>query len=125
MNRNAVVAAISLIASVMVVPAHALAMPPDLDSAYTMCAQVDATVTRIARTPAGFVLTVYDMRLTRSREAMLTSSSTVEDRKGNYIKESTVHVGDRVSLVVPGRYTNALCTLRPAPRVAFAQDSSR
>ncbi len=125
MYRKTAVAAVSLISAIMLVPAHASAMHTDGGLAYTLCATIDATVRQIAPTPAGFGLTVYDARLGHDRAAVLTASSTLEDRQGNSLKASMVRAGDRLSLYVPGRYTNAQCTLTAAPRVAFAQDASR
>ena len=113
------------IMTITAMPPRAHGMVADHGLAYTLCATIDATITRIAPTPAGLVLTVYDTRLRHDRAIIMTPSSTLEDRQGNNLKASMVRTGDHLQMYVPGRYTTAQCALTPVPRVAFAQEASK
>lgn len=126
MHRSSAAATIILS---LVVPASApdcaQAMWTDAGSAQILCVTFIGPVRLAAAVPGAVVLTVYDDRLERYRTALLEQASTIEDRRGDVLRPSSIRMGDRVAVYAPSRYSGPHCATTVLPRVRFAQDLSR
>jgi hypothetical protein len=105
-------------------PDRAQAVWTDAGSAQALCATFTGPVRLAVTVPGAGVLTVYDDRLERYRTALLEQASTIEDRRGDVLRPSSIRTGDRVAVYAPSKYFGPHCATTVLPRVRFAQDLS-
>ena len=105
-------------------PYRAQAVWTDAGSARALCATITGPVRLTAIVPSGVILTIYDDRLEKNRSSLLEQASTIEDRRGDVLRSSSIHTGDRVAVYAPSKYSGPHCATTVLPRVRFAQDLS-